>query len=125
MTAKSKRDIEKANSKGEKGVINYLPRVYMNFTKNYPEVSKAYASLSDSCNNAGPLDAKTQRLIKLGISIGINSEGAVRSHARRAIAEGISADEVRHVVLLGLTTAGFHHMMAAYKWVEEVLEKAD
>ncbi len=95
----------------------------MDFTKNYPKISKAYTSLGDNCDSAGPLDKKTRRLVKLGIAIGTNSEGTIRSHTRRALEEGVSSDEIRHVVLLALTTAGFHLMIAAYKWVEEILEK--
>ena len=64
-------------------------------------------------------------MIKLGMAIGINSEGAIRSHARRAMREGISTDEIRHVVLLAFTTCGFPHTIAAFKWVEEVLAKAE
>jgi alkylhydroperoxidase/carboxymuconolactone decarboxylase family protein YurZ len=36
---------------------------------------------------------------------------------------GISPDELRHVVLLAFTTAGFPTMIAAMKWVEEVIVK--
>ncbi len=102
----------------------YLPDVYHDFIKRYPDISKAYDMLANSCHKSGPLDKKTRRLIKLGIAIGINSEGGVRSHARRALQEGITPEEIRHVVLLAFTTAGFPYMVAAYKWVEEVLRKA-
>ena len=106
------------------GGIGYLPGTYMEFIRHYPDIGRAYADLSNSCHKAGPLDKKTRRLIKLGIAIGINSDGAVRSHTRRALEEGISPEEIRHVVLLSFTTAGFPNMMAAHQWVEEVLEKA-
>jgi len=55
--------------------------------------------------------------------MGLNSEGAVKSHARRALEEGITAEELRHVILLAFTTAGFPTMIAAMKWVGEVIEK--
>ncbi len=102
--------------------MSYLPEVYKDFVKQYPEVSKAYDALADSCHEHGPLDKKERRLVKLGIAVGLGSEGAVKSHARRALAEGISADEVRHAVLLALTTIGFPTMVAAMKWVEEVIK---
>jgi alkylhydroperoxidase/carboxymuconolactone decarboxylase family protein YurZ len=75
------------------------------------------------CHASGPLDDRTRRLVKLGIAVGINSEGAVRSHARRALDEGVSPEELRHAVLLGLTTIGFPEMNAALKWVDTVIEK--
>jgi len=102
----------------------YLPVVYKDFQKQFPRIARAYDELAQSCTKQGPLNKKCQRLIKLGIAIGISSEGAVRSHARRALEEGISAKELRHAVLMAMTTAGFPTMIAAMKWVEEVIKKA-
>ncbi|MBA7709702.1 hypothetical protein ES703_118625 [subsurface metagenome] len=48
----------------------------------------------------------------------------MRSHARRALAEGVSPEELRHAVLMAFTTAGFPTMIAAVKWVEEVIGKS-
>ncbi len=75
------------------------------------------------CHASGPLDEKTRRLVKLGIAIGSESDGAVKSHARRAMAIGISPQEIRHAVLLGFTTIGFPKMIAALNWVHEAMEK--
>jgi alkylhydroperoxidase/carboxymuconolactone decarboxylase family protein YurZ len=105
-------------------MMSYLPEIYKDFKKQFPEVAQAYVALGNSCNKQGPLDKRCQRLIKLGIAIGINSEGGVRSHARRALEEGISADEIRHAVLMATTTAGFSTMIASMKWVEEVIKKS-
>jgi 4-carboxymuconolactone decarboxylase len=71
----------------------------------------------------GPLDERTARLVKLGIALGAQAEGAVRSHARRALSEGESREEVRHVGLLALTTIGFPHTIAGLGWIE-VIEAA-
>jgi 4-carboxymuconolactone decarboxylase len=103
--------------------MSYLPEIYREFVENYPEIGKGYDALADSCHRSGPLDKKTRRLVKLGIAIGMVSEGGIKSHARRALEEGIKPDEVRHAVLLSFTTSGFPNMIAAYKWVEEVIEK--
>jgi len=103
--------------------MGYLPEVYKNFIKQYPDVNKSYDSLANMCHKSGPLDKKTRRLVKLGVAIGLNSEGGVRSHTRRAIEDGCTPDEIRHAVLLSFTTAGFPLMIAAYGWVEEVIAK--
>jgi 4-carboxymuconolactone decarboxylase len=103
--------------------MSYLPEIYEDFTHLFPDQAKSYDELAMSCNQWGPLDAKTRRLVKLGIAIGVDSEGAVRSHARRALEDGISPKEIRHAVLLALTTVGFPTMNAAMKWVEEVIKK--
>jgi alkylhydroperoxidase/carboxymuconolactone decarboxylase family protein YurZ len=103
--------------------VNYLPDIYKEFQQQFPEIARSYNELAGKCHDWGPLDEKTRRLVKLGVAMGLNSEGAVRSHTRRALEEGITADELRHVVLLAFTTAGFPTMIAAMKWVDEVIEK--
>jgi 4-carboxymuconolactone decarboxylase len=103
--------------------MSYLPYIYKEFQQQFPEIAKAYDELALKCHGWGPLDGKTRRLIKLGIAIGSSSEGGVRSHARRALAEGATADELRHAALLAFTTVGFPTMIAAMKWVDEVIDK--
>jgi alkylhydroperoxidase/carboxymuconolactone decarboxylase family protein YurZ len=104
--------------------MSYLPEIYKEFKQRFPEVAKAYDALADSCHKWGSLDGKTRRLVKLGIAVGLSSEGAVKSHARRALQDGVSPDELRHVALMAFTTAGFPTMIAAVKWIEEVIEKS-
>jgi alkylhydroperoxidase/carboxymuconolactone decarboxylase family protein YurZ len=104
--------------------MSYVPEMYKGFKQLFPDVAKTYDALATSCHEWGPLDTKTRRLIKLGITIGLNSKGGVRSHARRALAEGISPDEIRHAALLAFTTAGFPTMNAAMKWIEQVINKS-
>ena len=101
----------------------YLPGIYREFKQQFPEIAGAYDELAVKCHGWGPLEEKTRRLIKLGVAIGLNSEGGVRSHARRALEAGVTADELRHAVLLAFTTAGFPTMIAAMKWVNEVITK--
>jgi 4-carboxymuconolactone decarboxylase len=103
--------------------MNYLPDIYQEFQHGFPEVARIYEELAGKCHDWGPLDERTRRLVKLGVAMGLNSEGAVRSHARRAMEEGITTDELRHIVLLAFTTAGFPTMIAAFKWVDEVIAK--
>ncbi len=100
----------------------YLPKIYENFTKNFPDVFKDFKQLGISCRDAGPLDPKSQDLIKLGISIGANSRGAIMSNTRKALATGATPEEIMHTVLLALTTTGFPNMIAALNWTNEVLQ---
>lgn len=100
---------------------NELPTRFQQFGKKYPAVMQAYQALGEATSEAGPLDAKTRALVKLGIATGAWREGAVHSHTRRALAAGCSPAEIRHVVLLATTTLGFPSMMAALTWVEDVL----
>lgn len=97
-----------------------LPEVPANFARQHPEVWAAFETLATRCHRAGPLDLKTRRLVKLGIAIGAGSEGGVHAQVRNALAEGITPAELRHVVLLGLTTIGFPASMAALTWVNDL-----
>jgi alkylhydroperoxidase/carboxymuconolactone decarboxylase family protein YurZ len=36
--------------------------------------------------------------------------------------EGATAEEIRHVALLAITTAGFPTAVAGFGWIDEVLE---
>jgi 4-carboxymuconolactone decarboxylase len=101
--------------------MSYLPDVYQEFEAHFPELGRAYDALAVKIHEWGPLDVKTRHLVKLGVAMGLHSEGAVRSHARRGLAEGLKPDEIYHAVLLAFTTAGFPSMIAALKWVDEVI----
>ncbi|MBW3624746.1 MAG: carboxymuconolactone decarboxylase family protein [Armatimonadetes bacterium] len=100
-----------------------LPGFFVEFSKKYPEVARAYNQLGDATSNAGPLDEHSIRLIKLGIALGARSEGAVHSHARRALAAGASPEELEHVALLAITTLGFPQAMAGLSWITDVTRR--
>jgi alkylhydroperoxidase/carboxymuconolactone decarboxylase family protein YurZ len=102
--------------------VTYLPEIYERFRADFPDVAAAYDALSGTLHEAGPLDQRTRRLVKLGIAVGAEAEGGVRSHVRKALAEGISPREIEHAILLSFTTAGFPAMVAALKWAREVLD---
>jgi len=100
-----------------------LPRPYLRFNEAHPEIARAYQALGQACHeHGGPLDAPTRHLIKLGIATAVQSEGAVKSHARQALEAGATAEQIRHAVLLALTTTGFPRTVAALEWAAEVLQ---
>lgn len=101
-----------------------IPKRYLKFQEDYPKVADAYEAMGDAVHSAGPLDDKTRALIKLAISTGARLEGAVHSHTRKAIAAGLSADEIRQAVLLALPTIGLPSTMAAMSWVDDILDKS-
>jgi 4-carboxymuconolactone decarboxylase len=98
-----------------------LPEPYRRFEAMRRDVVEAYEALGRACAEAGPLDAKTRELVKLGMAVGGRLEGAVHAHARRAKAAGATPEEIRHVVTLAVPTVGFPTTVAAFTWVEEVL----
>ena len=102
-------------------MTEHLPEVYSRFRRDYPSLAAAQDSLAETVSNAGGLDDRTLRLVKLGIAVGALAEGSVRSNTRRALAAGASADDVRQVALCAITTRGFPAAIAALGWVDEVI----
>ncbi len=100
-----------------------LPDFLQDVIEEYPDVWKAYQGLGEACGTAGPLDPKTVRLTKLALAIGAKSEGAVHSHTRRALREGITREEIQQVALLAVTSIGWSSSMAALSWIKDVVDK--
>ena len=98
-----------------------LPNAYEEFKHAYPAVWQAYDRLGAAAHAAGPLDEKTRAFVKLAMAIGRQMEGATHAHVRLALRAGATPDEIRHVVLLAVTTLGFPAMMTVRTWVEESL----
>lgn len=102
----------------------YLPRVYRDLRAEHPGIAGTYDKLGDACRRAGPLGEREQRLVKLGIAVGLSSEGGVRSHVRRGLAEGLTRAELLHAIVIAVPTAGFPATAAAYRWAIQVLDRA-
>ena len=103
--------------------MKYSPKYYEELKKRFPRAAASFDQLSRDCSEAGPLDEKTQLLVKLGVAIGIGSEGDVENLTSQALEAGVSPAELRHAVLLPMTTAGFPVMIASTQWVEEIIAK--
>ncbi len=101
-----------------------LPAVVQELAAKYPQIWEAYGRLGEAASAAGPLDRKTERLVKLALAIGSGRQGAVHSHAKRAARAGWTPDELRQVALLAITTLGWSGAVAAYCWINDVLEPA-
>lgn len=103
-------------------MTDHLPEVYMTFRTAHPLVAAALDGLGSAVDEAGPLDPKTMRLVKLAVAIGAGAEGAVRSNVRKALDAGADPAEIRHVSLASITTIGFPASIAAIGWIDQVLE---
>jgi alkylhydroperoxidase/carboxymuconolactone decarboxylase family protein YurZ len=100
-----------------------LPSAAGRLADRHPRVWAAYEHLGEAVAEGGPLDAKTRRLVKLALAIGCLSEGAVHSHVRRALAEGVGAGELHHVMLLAIPTLGLPGAAKAMTWMDDILGK--
>lgn len=101
---------------------NELPGRAGRLARDYPELWEAYNRLGEACGEAGPLDGREARLVKLALAAGAGLEGGVHSHTRRALKEGIAPEAIRHVALMGITTLGFPSAVAVMSWVDDILD---
>ena len=97
-----------------------LPGTAGQVAREKPELWRAFQALGAATGTAGPLSEREQRLVNLALAIGGDSEGATHSHARRAVAEGLSADELDHVAFLAITTLGWPQAIRGLSWVRDV-----
>jgi alkylhydroperoxidase/carboxymuconolactone decarboxylase family protein YurZ len=102
-----------------------LPQAYQHVKQRYPELMGHYEALGQLASAAGPLDAKTSALVKLGMCVGAGLEGGAHSSVRKAIDAGCTPDELRHVAVLAVTTLGFPTMARARAWIEDLLSEDD
>ncbi len=98
------------------------PRTFDEFSETFPSLRKAWDLLGDA-SREGPFDERTARLVKLGIAIGAMREGAVHSSGRKAIAMGISRDELNQVVALAASIIGMPSSVAVWTWLRDLNEK--
>lgn len=96
-----------------------LPKWFVQLKERYPEYMNALGHLGKMVREAGPLDEKTAQLIQLAAAAAIRSEGAVHSHARRAVQAGATVEEVYHAMIVLTSTIGFPTVSAAMSWIDD------
>ena len=98
------------------------PPLFLRLAKGHPEVFAALDKLGAAVRVTGPLDERTSHLVQLAAAAAARSEGAVHSHVRRALAAGVSPEEIEHALLLLISTVGTPQVVAALSWARDVTE---
>jgi len=96
------------------------PKWYVTLEKRHPKFMNAVQELGKVVRQEGPLDEKTAHLLQLAAAATSRSEGAVHSHARRALEAGATPEEIYHAVILLTSTVGFPTVSAALSWVADI-----
>ncbi|WP_170432738.1 carboxymuconolactone decarboxylase family protein [Ruegeria arenilitoris] len=99
-----------------------LPGAAGALAKKHPAIWDAYSALGSATAEAGNLTERERRLVKLALAIGAASEGAVHSHSRRGLAEGIPVEDLQQVALLAIGPHGLPRAVAAGTWISDVTE---
>ncbi len=97
------------------------PKAYTTFIDRFPGLGTAWEAIHEA-GAQGPLDARTQRLVKLAVAAGALREGPVRASVRKAAAMGITLEEMEQVVALAAGTLGLPSCVAIHGWIHEALE---
>jgi alkylhydroperoxidase/carboxymuconolactone decarboxylase family protein YurZ len=111
------------NNDRHKSTSSKVPGTYKEFVKKFPALGRAHENIASAVEQAGPLDAKTLALVKIGICVGAGLESALRSHVRRAMQHGATVAEVEQAILLGMNTVGFPRTVAAWSWATEQFKR--
>lgn len=104
--------------------VKRAPGAYRRLKVQYVDYMNAVEALGVAVRSAGPLEDKVTQLVQLGAAAAIRSEGAIHSHVRRALALGVSAEEIRHALISVTSTIGFPNVSAALSWAEDVIGPA-
>jgi len=97
------------------------PKAYSDFIARYPKLGEAWDKIHEA-GAVGPLDERTQRLVKLAIAVGAMREGAIRSNVRKARAGGVEVAAIEQVVALAASTLGMPSTVAVDSWIRSLLE---
>ena len=98
-----------------------IPESFQGLGQRHRTLLDAVESVGRAAKQSGPIDEKTAQLIQLAAAAAIRSEGAVHSHARRALQAGSNAEEIEHAIVLLTSTIGFPSVAAALSWVGDIV----
>ena len=97
-----------------------LPKWYVELERKHPKFINAVQELGRVVRQEGPLDEKTTHLVQLAAAATLRSEGAVHSHAKRAVEAGAKPEEICHAIIVLTSTIGFPTVSAALSWVADI-----
>ncbi|MDP1553731.1 MAG: carboxymuconolactone decarboxylase family protein [Methanobacteriaceae archaeon] len=100
-----------------------FPKNYVGIRDRYQEYSSILGDLGKVVRDSGPIEHKNTHLVQLAASAAIRSEGAVHSHAKRALEAGASPEEIYQALLLVTSIIGFPNVAAAISWADDVIQK--
>lgn len=83
-----------------------------------PEVMKAFSAMASAATSEGTLDTRTKELIALAIAVAIRCDGCVAFHAKAAVEQGASRQEVMETMGMALYMGAGPSLMYAAQAVE-------
>ena len=99
------------------------PKTYDDFVARFPALSKAWEAMGAAARSDGTLDDRECRLVKLGLAIGAQRQGAVQAAVRQAVAAGVTAEDIEQTAALAASTIGVPGAVAAWSWIRVALKR--
>lgn len=91
-----------------------------------PIVADYFERMRVAVENSGPIPEKFRELCLLAGAVGARNEQQVRLCIRRAAAKGVSAEEMRHAILLLLgLVQGLSPLVDTLGWLEQELSEQE
>ncbi len=92
-----------------------LHEIFTELKKDFPQVYADHEALGKEIHEkSGPLSEGTRWLIKVAISGASHRLVALETHIMKAREVGVTEDEIKHALLMLITTVGFPAFMEAY-----------
>ena len=93
-----------------------IHEIYTVFKEEFPMVNERYESLGEEIHEkSGPLPEKVRWLLKIAVSGASGHTLALETHIAKAREAGVPDTEIKHALLLLITTVGFPAFMEAYR----------
>ena len=98
-----------------------IHELFTQFKEEFPLVNLKYEDLGKVIHEqSGPLQEKDRWLIKVAISGATRHFKSLEVHLAKAQEAGATADEIKHTLLLLISTVGFPSFMEAYSVYKKV-----
>jgi AhpD family alkylhydroperoxidase len=96
-------------------VMKDIHDIFAKIKKEFPQVYARHEALGREIHEkSGPIPPKSRWLIKIAISAATKHERALETHILKAKEAGVTDEEIKHALLLLITTAGFPTFMEAF-----------
>ena len=92
-----------------------IHELFTHFKEEFPLVDSKYEELGRVIHEeSGPLKERERWLIKVAISGAAGHLRSLEVHIKKAMEAGVTEEEVKHTLLLLISTVGFPAFMEAY-----------
>lgn len=102
--------------------LTEIKRALQTVGQKFPNYLGAFMAFKEETEKEGALDAKTKKLIAIGLSIASHCEWCIAMHTKDALDAGATPEQVMEVVLLASLMGGAPSLMLGQKVMQAIEE---